>query len=251
LRQLAALAAEARPSALEQLIAQTIDPATVAERLDDFRTASRLLRLECNLLFFYIFVGGPLLVWVPNFWLYWPHLLVGLLLLNLTVTGEYWFVHRRLYPDERSSRLWHALMMALAPLTSMRALDALAGPLCLDAHPLAVARAIFKPEHFSAFARRVLLDLRYPLPSGEAASPEADEIERWFHATISARLEQIVAAPAIGTPSVDGLNIVELLASPQPEGDDVRAFCPRCRQQFATLSGECDACGGLKLTAFE
>jgi hypothetical protein len=133
--------------------------------------------------------------------------------------------------------------MLLAPPTAVRSHDLLARRLVENFHPLAVAELFCPGAPFERLARRVLLDLRFPLlpraPSAEAAVVQTEE---WFRGVLLEECERAVQRA--------GLKPLELTRPPARSEATHRSYCPRCDAQFEVESGTCADCGGRELVAF-
>lgn len=240
LERLAQLPSAQRSEALEAALQRAVDVSAIRRRIDEFQQATRRLRGACVVLAVFVLFAAPPLVWVWNFWRLWPLLVAALASLVLIVVRRYRLAHRRLHPDAAAERRNHAVLMILSPLTAIRAHDALAWDWLYGFHPLAVARVLLAPDDFAILARRVLLDLDFPLPPAHPGGQPAQDIVLWFRARQRQLLADVVREA--------GVDLEALLAPPAPEGPDAVAFCPRCREQFASADGRCAACGGQILT---
>ena len=109
---------------------------------------------------------------------------------------------------------------------------------------LAVAQVVCPYSNFLPFARRVLRDTKFPiLPLCPTQECGPQETERWFRTRLARVLREFVRRK--------GVDLENLLAPPQPEGEDARSYCPRCEAQYTLSEGECFACGGIPLQCFE
>jgi hypothetical protein len=149
-----------------------------------------------------------------------------------------------LFPEAGDERFTQFLVLLLAPPTAARADNLLARPLLERFHPLTAAGALCGPEEFAAFARRVLLDVHFPvLPACPVNDPVARAAEEWSRTTWREAVEQSVRQA--------GLELEKLLAPPLRRSPEDRAYCPRCGEGFVTLEGACVDCGGRALHRFE
>lgn len=239
-RQLATLSIDARSEAIEAVIATGLNSAEVAQRVEDYRWQTAALRCLENILFLYLFVGVPLVVW----WQGRDHtalwLGAGFLVLIGMTLSEYYRAHQALYPPDRGDRLSHLVFMILSPPMIMRAHDLLSQHLLGGYHPLAVAQVLCASSRFRAFAAWVLRDIRFPLgplcPT-EACGPCG--AEQWFRARVRAAIEQFLLHT--------GLDPETLLMPPTPDDDSCRTYCPRCQCQYTVVDGACTDCGGAPL----
>ncbi len=243
LTKLAKLPSNQRPEAIQEFVRAAFDDKMIAARWAEFQAETKSLRLLTNALFVLVFMLAPVLIGFIGLKLVW--LWLSLALVALTVSTSVLFArgHRKFWPEAADDRFTQALIIALAPATTMRALDIAARPLLENFHPLAVAKHFLPPAVFQCFARRVLLDLRHPArPTCPNPQPEAIATEAFFRQvqieTVEAWLAENKIAPA------------ELCQPPPPADDSCQAYCPRCEAQFTTPAGTCADCGGVPLAAF-
>lgn len=166
------------------------------------------LRWLSNALFAALFVGLPacLLIESENS----PLGLITALTLALWLTTGIVLVRvaRRLYPD--SARRPSVLTTLASPLSMVRAVDVVAGPLFSEFHPLAFAHALGRHEDFVVLARLHLFDAR-------SATMTRDFLR-----------------------SVGALDLVDAAPAADPS---CRSYCPRCHAQFQGSAGNCTDCG--------
>lgn len=244
LRRLVKLSASQREAAAVELVHTTLNTTAVEQRWQELQTLSRPVRLLGNSLFVYLFVFAPGLIWQLGFKSSWLGLVIGLFALTTATAVFFYRAHRALYPRAEDERFTHALTIALAPMTTIRAHDALSRPLFETFHPLAVAKVFLPKTDFRDFARHVLLDLRHPAqPVCANANTAARATENYARATLQQATEQLLKQ--------SGLEPDELCKPPTPADESCRAYCPRCGAQFTTPSGNCMDCGGLALVAFQ
>jgi len=233
-----------RASAIRKAVSESLDTRKVSERLLEYRKRSKLIRFLANLLFAYLFLVVPPLIWRFGFGVLGMSLLAGMLAQTIILAILFRSAHKALYPDAGEERFKPFLTMLLAPPAAIRAPDVLGRHLLEAFHPLAVARILCSPKRFQDFARQVVIDLRYPFfpvcPTTESAPVET---ERWFRETefeaVKTFLEQ------------EGLKVNELFAAPQPTEPSNLSYCPRCGTQFVTRAGACADCGGRPLQMFQ
>jgi hypothetical protein len=243
LRRLSELAPGQREGAIEEILNGSLDASAIQRRWQEFQQQTRHVRLLTNLLFGYLFVLAPLLIWQLGFRLCWLGLLIGLL--ALTITTACWFqrAHKTFYPAAEDERFTHFLTILLSPATTIRAHDVLSRPLLETFHPLALAKVFCPEPEFRAFARTVLREIRFPgLPVCPRVEPVAQAAERQARAALRRAVE--------GFLQHCGLPPEELAQPPTPTDESCRSYCPRCLTQFTTSEGTCADCGGLTLVAF-
>lgn len=242
LKRLTALPAAARPDALVTFAAGSLDGKAIGARRAEWRPRAAPVRWLANALVVYIFGLAPAAIWLFGLGHCWLALLLGLLALTITTATLFARAHRALYPAAVDERFTHALTIALAPTSAMRAHDALSRPLLETFHPLAVALDLLDRQAATAFARRLLRDLRHPaLPRCPIDLPAAQRTEEFFRRTLLTASEEFLTR--------HGFDVEELCRPPQPGDSSVRAYCPRCEAQFTQAAGTCADCGGLALVA--
>ena len=240
LRELREAPAVRREEIIRRTLAASFDEAAVRARAEEFHRQSATLRALANSLFLFLYVLAPLLVWRFAFLNVVGWLVAGLLAHTVTIAFLFRRAHGRLYPGGHEERFTPFLTMLLAPPSAIRAADVLGKPLLEDFHALAVAKALLVPKDFREFARRVLLDLRYPMfPVCPLADPLAVKTEELFRALLRVEAEQFVRRA--------GLNLEELLRPPARSEAIHTAYCPRCEEQFVTSESTCADCGGRTL----
>lgn len=243
LAQIAKLPPGQRPEAIQKFVRAAFDDNKLATRWVEFQAGTKHLRLLTNALFVLVFILAPVLIGFIGLKLVWLWLSLALVALTVSTSVLFARVHRKFWPEAADDRFTHSLIIALAPATTMRALDIASRSLLENFHPLAVAKHLLPDAAFRRFARRALLDLRHPVqPTCPNPQPEAVATEAFF------RRVQLETAEAWLTenkiPSAD------LCKPPAPADESCRAHCPRCEAQFTTVTGTCADCGGLPLVAF-
>ena len=233
-----------RAAAVRTVIEDSLDADAVSKRFDEYRARSRRLRVLSNVLFVYLFLLVPPLLWQFGFGKFGLGLLAGMLAQSAVIAVLFRRAHATLYPGADEERFKPFLTMMLAPPAAIRAADILARHLVENAHPLAVARALSSPETFRRLSRQVLIDLRHPLlpvcPTRDALAAETEEQFRtMMHAAVSAFVRK------------SGLNPDELTAAPQPAESGNQSYCPRCGAQFLMIEGVCRDCGDRPLEPFQ
>lgn len=232
-----------REAAIKKNLHAGFDTKHIETLCRDFQQQVRPIRFLANVLFLLVFIVAPLLIWLIGLKTVWLGLLIVLLGLTITTATFFARLHRKLYPVAADERFSHSLIIALAPASTMRAHDLVSRPLLENFHPLAVAKNLLASEDFNQFARRLLLDLRYPVPPICPNSLAPAVATEAFH-----RRHLLEAAEVWLTENK--LSPDELCRPPVPTDESCHAYCPRCESQFISTSGQCVDCGGLALVAF-
>ncbi len=161
-----------RAAAIDTLARDSLDTEAVECRWRQFLSVTKSLRILTNTIVACLFIFAPAIIWYFGFKLSWLGLLLGLFALTSATATLFHHAHKELYPPADEDRLTHTLTILLSPLTAARAHDILSRPLVETFHPLVVAKVFLPAIQFRDFARRILLDIRYPaLPvcPGDAA----------------------------------------------------------------------------------
>jgi hypothetical protein len=242
LTQIAKLSPDKRPDAIHKFVHAALDEKAVAARWATFQAETKILRLLTNALFVLVFILAPALIGFIGLKLVWLWLSVALVTLMVSTAVLFARVHRKFWPEADDDRFTHSLIIALAPATTMRALDIASRPLLENFHPLAVAKHFLPPAAFQRFARRVLLDMRHPvLPTCPNPQREAIATEAFIRRTLVEAVEAWLTGNKIAP--------AELCKPPAPADESCQAYCPRCEAQFTPVTGACADCGGLPLLA--
>ncbi len=243
LRRVRSLKPGERAAAIRKRVDEAFDSQTISARLAQCQTLARPVRLLANVLFAYVFVLAPMLVWQFGFGHLGWALLAGLLAQTITAALLFRRAHRALFPDASAERFTPFVTMLLAPPTAIRAHDLLSRHLLEPFHPLAVAQVLCPPHRFEEFARRTLLDLRFPmLPICPAATPEAARTEQWSRQAVLETAEKFIQRA--------GLRPEELLKPPARAEPRNLSYCPRCGGQFLSVELTCGDCGGRPVERF-
>jgi len=242
LRKLAAMEPRARESTIKNIAAQSFDRAAIERRWQDFKKASASLLLISNVLFCYLFILVPAVIWQFGFRALWPWLLAGLLCLMICAALSFRKVHKQFYSALEDERFTNFLLVLLAPSSTIRARDSLSRALLEDFHPLAVASVFAGKEEFAKLAAWIVRDLRHPArpicPNEAAAATEA---EAYWRSLLCHQAEAFL--------SRTGLNPAQFLQAPEPADVTCRSYCPRCQAQFTDSASSCTDCGGMPLMA--
>ncbi|HWI58554.1 MAG TPA: hypothetical protein VNZ22_15115, partial [Bacillota bacterium] len=99
LRKLSQSAPGKRAAAIEALIKRSLDPKAIERRWQEFQQRTAPLRWLPNLLFGYLFVAAPLLIWRFGIERCWLGLLVGLLGFTVTTAILFRRAHKYFYPE--------------------------------------------------------------------------------------------------------------------------------------------------------
>ena len=232
-----------RPPVIQEWVRTRFEIKTVERLWSECRLELKPMRMTANLLFLWLFLGAPSLIWWTGLARCWVGLVAGLLGCTVMLALFFRRAHRKFYPPAEDERFNHFLITLLSPVTAIRTQDLLTRPLLARFHPLAVAKALCTADRFEEFAAQVLRETRHPaLPLCPIADPVAQAAERQTRELLLEAIERLLKSA--------GLNPDRMLAPPKPE-EGCRAYCPRCLAQFTANTGLCQDCGGLPVESFE
>jgi hypothetical protein len=201
------------------------------------------VRIAAAALFATVFLAGPLAIarfgWFPPL----LYLLPVVAALMATTAWLAYRAHRSTCPGADEERLRFAIVVALSPVSGIRAPDLVRRAALEAFHPVAVAAALLDRTGLDAFAGAAWRDLRHPrLPECPVSEPAAAATERWFRDAMCVRIERLCRRA--------GLDPAAWERPPGKTDPSHARYCPRCRSQFTAAAGECRDCGGRALTDF-
>jgi hypothetical protein len=239
LNALRSLPPEEREPHLDRATAASLDPDKVHHAWQEFKRFGKV-RLFANILFLYLFVIAPALIFFLGLKHCWLGLLIGLFACTVATALMFLRAHRALYPAAEDERFNHFLMILLSPATAIRAADMLSRPLLEPFHPLAVAKVFCPEARFRRLARDLFLELRHPaMPVCPRTEPVAVETERKARERVQKGVEKLLRQ--------SGINAEEFLRPPVAADKACSLYCPRCGAQFTAGASVCEDCGGLAL----
>lgn len=243
LRALDALPRERRAAAVEALLDRVTDADEARGRVSAFERETRALRAASAVLAAVVLIGLPALWVLAGFRHAWAPSLAAAYAPTWIVAALFYRAHRRLLPEARLERGTDTALLALLPLSAIRAADVIGRHLLAGVHPLAAVAALLDRETIERFGGHLLRDAAHPrLPLCAFEGPEAEADERWFRAALAARLERVVRRA--------GIDPAALTAAPARAEAVDTGWCPRCRAQYTAKADACADCGGVTLERF-
>ncbi len=238
LRRLVHLPEEQRSGAIAGHLAQQFDVAAAARRIRQFDRRLRMLRLATVFLMVFLFVLLPSLHFSVGLLRWWWALIPTYIVLQLAIVSEFVALHGRYEPRQKSQRVRHALLMAMAPTAAMRGFDALSRSLLAEFHPLTVAATVLPRPAFHALAQKTFLQMLYPpqRPDTDASTPRARVVD--------ASNTELARTLRAWLPS-QGIAPETILAPPEAHDQRCKSYCPRCHGQFVEPTATCVSCGGV------
>jgi hypothetical protein len=221
-----------RGGAFEREFEKMFDTKKIALRLEEYQGQTVFLRTACVLLFVFLFLMAPVLIRLRGLERIWPFLLAYLVWSLAWIGWSFLRAHRALYPELKEGRWQQVMVLALSPLSAIRANDALMRDLFCDFHPLAVGHVLLSREEYRVQAdwhfRQALFRMDWNLSSSDA--PMLRVLQTFLM--------------KIGLPPE------ELLAPPPRESQNCQTYCPLCLSQFVIAEGVCPDCGDFQLKKF-
>jgi len=233
-----------RRQAIEKLIEGTYDTKAIKERWAQLQKETAGPRFMANLLFAYLFMAAPSLIWYVGLSACWIWLALALVVCTSIIAVLFHRAHKHLYPRAEDERFTNFLIVLLSPASAIRACDLISRPLLERFHPVAIAQAFCTENTFLRLAEGFLRELRYPaMPLCPRPEPAVQTTERY-----ACELSLVVLEKFLRRNSVEPET---LLRVPLPSDPTCRSFCPRCQAQFTSTTGVCQDCGGIELVAFK
>lgn len=153
------------------------------------------------------------------------------------ISGLFFRIHRKLYPERRGERWGKLFHFLLYPPGTIGAAHALSLPLGSRYHPAAWACALLPERDRCSFLARLLREGRHPV-SRSAISPDAAERFR------KACREEYEALHSY----LDRYGLLPPEEEPEwEESDGCTRYCPRCLGVYRTEAEACPACPGISL----
>lgn len=232
---------EARAGAVEAELAAQVDLGAARARVAAFYRETAALRAASVALAVFALAAAPALCLRYGLERIWPALLAALYVGSWAIAALFVRAHRRLLPRDRHERWASAVMIALLPVSAMRAADAIARAALHGLHPLAAAAALVPREELAPLLGHALRDARWPRrPPCPSDEPEAAAVEASYREALGRRLEALARDA--------GLDPDELTALPPPSGEiEGERCCPRCHARYAPEAPACGDCGGVPL----
>jgi hypothetical protein len=135
-------------------------------------------------------------------------------------------------PIEWRPSFGRRLLTVCSPLTLLRALDGIARESVGDLDPMAVAAALLGPDALASFARPRLAEWIHA-DFGKAPHETQNILGDWQ------RRHRLWTETMLTAQSI---SVQSLMATPQKDGRDVGAYCPRCRAQYVSGHAQGDHC---------
>jgi hypothetical protein len=228
-----------RAAAIRAGVAATLNQNAVAAAWAAVQQHGARLAPLSAVLFLWVFVASPVLVFTLGPLRVWPILLAALLALTGAIAVSYFRAHRRLFPELSYDRWTNAVSMAVLPMSAMRGADKLTRDALSLYSGLVIAPHLCGGTASLAYLRAESMDFECSGDSLEAAG-DAAECIRWFRELLLAESEA----------ALKRLHL-DPFKAPLRE-DDCESYCPRCHSQY--LSGNtrsCSVCADVQLVRFD
>ncbi len=242
IRTLAKAPPEERERLIREVVAASFNVAEVRVAVEAFRGSTRVLRIVCNLLWFFMFVVCPILTFGSGVGFLMVPVLVVLLGLHVMAVSGYWRVHKKLMGAESYHRWEGWVKMVFCPPAAVRALDLISMDLLDRYHPLAVACVLTDKQEFQRLGWVLVREARHSLPVDTSVRGLA-EIAEWHRQNLLEAAETCLKGEQVDLDGVDRM--------PTRSDASVKSYCPRCRTVYTMETGECPDCRGLVLVSWK
>lgn len=241
LLKLVSMIDEQREMELKKIIQKTFDVESAKEKIEVFYDQSYGLRICCNILFMYIFLFVPVLLWHYGTIQLLITSLLAMYLLSIFISINFHIIHKELYPTQKSERFIDTFKMIIFPPIAVRAHDMLSRYLLINYHPLAIAYIVCERTDVNKFSKDILADLMYPIVN-DFGDENINQTDRWHRSNLDNAI----------TLFLDGKKVSkkELLMPPLPATVSCQSYCPRCNTQYTMKEGVCSDCGTITLVPF-
>jgi hypothetical protein len=232
-----------RANAIDEFLAKRFDVQATKSRLQAFYEDTANLRTASFVTWFIMLVLVPALSLRLGFERIWL-LALAVIYASMWITTVLWVrLHRRYFPTERLARWGYTVMLALVPVSAMRALDLLAKRFLHDVHPAAAVAAMAPKDRAQRFLSYLLRDARFPMhPTSPADEADIRATEEFYRQAMSQHMAKMLESL--------GYRPDELAAIPLATGDiEGEMVCPRCHARYAAEMRACEDCGGIELRA--
>ncbi len=232
-----------RTRAIDDFLGKRFDVTATKTRLASFYENTSGLRTSSFILWLITLVVIPALALRYGFERIWI-LALAVMYTSMWITTISWVrLHRRYFPRERLARWGYAFMLAIVPISAMRALDLLAKRLLHDVHPGTAVAAMVPKERARRFLSYLMRDARHPMhPTSPVEEAEVQATEAFYRNAVATRMAGMIQAL--------GYRPDELAAIPVATGDiEGEMVCPRCHARYTAEMRACEDCGGIDLQA--
>ncbi|MBN2008376.1 hypothetical protein JW960_03400 [candidate division KSB1 bacterium] len=241
--ELKAIDKNQRARYITDFISRQFDIQQISTTYKTYRKQTRILRLLCNILWLYLLVLPlaiinylgitPVVMWLG----------VSYVVFHLLTIIAFVIAFRQLQPDFMNADFYSRLaIILLFPPATIRCIDLVTYDLFSDFHPLASLHVLASDSTKTMFAKKLLLDLSYPI-FDESASPSIKETCDWYNTRQIEIIRKFLRD--------NNINPYELLIPTFSESDQIKSYCPRCQTGYSVTKGTCPDCGQIELIKVE
>jgi len=239
LRATARLEPGQRGEAIAERMRAVWDANEATARVADWNEQMGILRKMGSALWGWLFLVIPAAVWQ---WGWFPTLawvVPPVFLATAWTARSAVRIHRKWFPDLAAERFRLGMMLAMSPLTAIRAADLVGRSRWESFHPAVVGVLMLPREQAEVLAAALWRDVRtprLPLPSVDGDAARVVEKAR-------ARTEAGFAEWA----RKQGWDPAAWDRAPKRTDPGHARYCPRCQAQFMGQAENCGDCGGVRL----
>ena len=241
IEQLRHAAIEKRQNLIKAFWAHRLDARTAREKIEQSMNDIVGLRISCAVLFCIVYAVIPLSTLHYGVTRFIIPGAIGMVLLAVPITFEYFSIHRRRYPLMKSDRISHAVKMMLCPPVAIRAPDLIMAKAASSLDVLALAPVLLHGPELKAFIIQYVRDLRHPLALEQDSAV--------LRTTCMWQNNVIIEVARTLIPDVDAV-LDEMSVGPVRDSEASKTYCPRCFVQLSVSEGTCPDCAGVPLHPF-
>ena len=199
----------------------------------------RLLKILCNILFFYLFLFSPIIISFTKIVSLLIPIACGMFIIAIQICIEFFSLHKKYFPSYGEERITSLIKMILCPPVSIKSMDLITKDLLGSYNPIVLGKLLLSHKEFNELYEKTVRHLKYPVFK-KAISKKASRVIIWQNQLLLKMLPEI-----FGRSQISPSDFVAV-----PDTKDVRSYCPRCLCQFTSTGGECPDCQGIKLVGF-
>lgn len=228
---------ENRLAKIQIHLKDAFDLVEIASRRTNYSSHLFFINILAGFLFFHIFGILPLMLYTKFYHMIDATVVVfNMALTYVLIVGTMIYLHQKLYPAERVSRLYTVLTLVFSPVSALHAVSHLTKTMLSGFDYLALSSQFLAPDDFQELVRKELYKTEYM-----ASQKAGDDWATFWEAKKSVLHDFIEQA---------GMSIETLSAIPQKQDKSASSYCPYCLTEYVTKGHKCVDCG-VRVKTFE
>lgn len=239
LRSTARLEPGSRAGVIARRMGAAWDEKEAAVRMTDWTAQMGMLRRVGSALWGWLFLIVPAAVWQ---WGWFPTLawvVPPVFVVTAWMARKAVGIHRTWFPDLGEERFRLGMMLAMSPLTAVRAADLVGRSRLESFHPAVVGSLMLPREQAEELAAALWRDVRTPRLPLPAVAGDAARVVEGSRARTEMDFE--------GWARRQGWDPAAWSRAPKRTDPAHGRYCPRCQAQFTGQATQCGECGGVGL----